>query len=384
LKIRNLLFVFAIFIVILTVPVSAATFSDVNEEAWYYDVVEAGVAHGYINGYEDGTFKPNGTVTKAEFYKMIAMAFGIEIPEMGKTHWAVPYARALYRDGNRNIAIYPGSFVQEIKRKDAIRDLIFAAGDIKSAIGSKCFNVETFEDMPLSTIWHYDGYILIAKLKGVVMGDDNGLVNPEQTLTRAESVALIERALAVDDWEVPEPDTLNGLNIEYIGEYSESFKESLCTALSKYPQELISSFIENNGKIIVTDEDSDKYYHFDTSISGMYFANNNEIVLFTEGRAASLFFDLTGTLVHEFAHYIYDEIVTIEDKKELKQIFNDGVEPKILSGITYDSYGETNLEEYWAELVCYQLSSKLGYKDGEVPNSINIVEKYVPQYVYSK
>ena len=384
-KIHKLILVFAIFIIAFALPVSAQTFSDVNEGAWYYDVVEAGVNHGYVGGYNDGTFKPNSTVTNAEFYKMIAVAFGIEVPEMEATHWAAPYARALYMDGNKNIETYPGYFNMEINRKDAIRNLVFAAGDIHSAIPSKYFDIETFKDMPISTIWDYDGYILIAQINGVINGDENGFVNPDKTLTRAEAVTLIERALAVDEWEIREPDVLKGLEVQYIGKYSNTFKESLCSALDKFSRELVEKFIADGGKIIVTDEDYEKYYgqRITTDISGLYQSHNKTIVLFTNGRAASLFFDVTGTLVHEFGHYLYYEILNTVDKNNINRIFKEGIEPAKLAEATNDNYCLKDVDEYWAELVSYQVSSKM-WGRADIPESLAILEKYVNEYDYSK
>ena len=50
------------------------TFSDVSANAWYYDAVAIAVEAGYCAGYEDGTFKPNATITRAEAAVMIAKA----------------------------------------------------------------------------------------------------------------------------------------------------------------------------------------------------------------------------------------------------------------------------------------------------------------------
>ena len=47
-----------------------AKFTDVDGH-WAKEYIEYGVEKGYINGYEDKTFKPNKTVTRAEFSKMI-------------------------------------------------------------------------------------------------------------------------------------------------------------------------------------------------------------------------------------------------------------------------------------------------------------------------
>ena len=41
-------------------------FSDVSESAWYYSHVIRAIQYGWINGYADGTFRPDATVTRAE------------------------------------------------------------------------------------------------------------------------------------------------------------------------------------------------------------------------------------------------------------------------------------------------------------------------------
>jgi len=51
---------------------SAAFFSDVTKSSWYYEYVTAMVESGMINGYPDGTFRPNSTVTWGEALEMVA------------------------------------------------------------------------------------------------------------------------------------------------------------------------------------------------------------------------------------------------------------------------------------------------------------------------
>lgn len=41
-------------------------FSDVSSGDWFYDSVVGAVKYGWINGYADGTFHPNNTITRAE------------------------------------------------------------------------------------------------------------------------------------------------------------------------------------------------------------------------------------------------------------------------------------------------------------------------------
>ncbi|WP_085991039.1 S-layer homology domain-containing protein [Oceanobacillus senegalensis] len=56
-----------------------APFSDINEGSWYADAVHALYADGVIHGYEDGTFGPNETMLRSEFAKLVVEAYDMEI-----------------------------------------------------------------------------------------------------------------------------------------------------------------------------------------------------------------------------------------------------------------------------------------------------------------
>lgn len=49
-------------------------FKDVNENDWFYKFVNALSDEGIINGYEDGTFQPNNSITRAEVSAMMYKA----------------------------------------------------------------------------------------------------------------------------------------------------------------------------------------------------------------------------------------------------------------------------------------------------------------------
>ncbi|MFI3209442.1 MAG: S-layer homology domain-containing protein [Peptostreptococcaceae bacterium] len=48
-------------------------FTDINEDAWYYEYLEVAVDKGYIDGYEDNTFRPNDKITRQEASKIVAV-----------------------------------------------------------------------------------------------------------------------------------------------------------------------------------------------------------------------------------------------------------------------------------------------------------------------
>jgi hypothetical protein len=59
------------------------TFNDVLPGDWSYGYVEAGVLHGMIGGYADGSFRPNDPVTRGQLCKILVLAgqWPLEIPE---------------------------------------------------------------------------------------------------------------------------------------------------------------------------------------------------------------------------------------------------------------------------------------------------------------
>ena len=62
-------------------------FPDVNSSAWYYNYVQIASSRGIITGKEDGTFKPNDKITRAQMAAMIYRAFNetVDFSTTGKT-----------------------------------------------------------------------------------------------------------------------------------------------------------------------------------------------------------------------------------------------------------------------------------------------------------
>lgn len=75
-------------------PVSSGAdhgFRDVDANAWYAVYVAAGKSKGVVNGYADGTFKPDDEVSRAEALKILAVAAGIDLSTL-------PNGEVIFRD----------------------------------------------------------------------------------------------------------------------------------------------------------------------------------------------------------------------------------------------------------------------------------------------
>jgi hypothetical protein len=64
-------------------------FNDINSH-WGKDSILWAVKRGIVNGYQDGSFKPDKKVTEAEFISMIVRIFKPSI-KPGETEWELPY-----------------------------------------------------------------------------------------------------------------------------------------------------------------------------------------------------------------------------------------------------------------------------------------------------
>ncbi|WP_158289642.1 S-layer homology domain-containing protein [Paenibacillus flagellatus] len=68
----------------------ANSFRDVDADDWYAGAVAAAVANGLLEGYEDGTFRPDRTITHREMYVMmyraLAWRYGGQIPDLDPSY----------------------------------------------------------------------------------------------------------------------------------------------------------------------------------------------------------------------------------------------------------------------------------------------------------
>jgi len=61
----------ASFIMLIGAPISKAEFTDLKPNHWCYEKILDFADKNYIIGYGDGTFRPSGTITKAEFISLV-------------------------------------------------------------------------------------------------------------------------------------------------------------------------------------------------------------------------------------------------------------------------------------------------------------------------
>lgn len=87
-----------------------SSFTDVQADAWYANAVGYIEQFGIINGYEDGTFRPQNTITRAEFVTMasrfatLSKEFDCRFADVDNSHWAYHYIA--FAAGNKWVGGY--------------------------------------------------------------------------------------------------------------------------------------------------------------------------------------------------------------------------------------------------------------------------------------
>jgi hypothetical protein len=66
------------------------TFSDVGNH-WAKDTIQWALDRDMVTGYVNGEFKPNNTVTEAEFLTMLIRLYNPELMNADQGHWADPF-----------------------------------------------------------------------------------------------------------------------------------------------------------------------------------------------------------------------------------------------------------------------------------------------------
>lgn len=171
---------------------------------WAQGQVSAAVRGGWIKGNPDGSFKPNGEMTRAEFVTALTLAF--KTPSQAgpasftdtASHQAAAAIQAALAAGIVQAADYPaGQFEPDrvITREEAIVMLVRAVG-----LGG----TPTDQEKTLDRFSDYDDLsakaaplVAVAVEHSLVQGYPDGTIRGGKTVSRGEAVALVVRALAL-------------------------------------------------------------------------------------------------------------------------------------------------------------------------------------------
>ncbi len=180
-KVLSLLMAIVLVVGTITVVSADKSFSDLNTSHWAYANIQTLVNDGTINGYQDGTFRPEAKVTRAEFVKMVGKttkAFETPFDDISG-HWAYDYI--MYS----GMEVEGTSFKPDapMTREDIAALLWKRAGSPKAYAPGVIVNQSKYPD---AAAWAY--------AYGIMNGDDGITMRYADGVTRAEAAALICRS----------------------------------------------------------------------------------------------------------------------------------------------------------------------------------------------
>lgn len=227
-----------------SVSVSAsADFTDVNAGDWYYETVTTMTEKGLFVGKGNNLFCPNDTMTRGEFITVVVRALypTADISsDTGEKWWQGAYEVALekgileddefitYISAENEFIFYSGTNLSTdnnvplhtIELDTAMQRQEMALISVRALNTMGETDIKEYEYIPdihkASII--YRDYVSKAYGAGIIVGDETGKFNPENTLTRAEASTVLYRiieksARAEVKFDLSEPITI------YEGQY---------------------------------------------------------------------------------------------------------------------------------------------------------------------
>lgn len=186
-------------VALMTSSVFAASFTDI-ENHWAENYIEQMAEKGYVKGYGDGTFNPDGPMTRAEVATVLSNVFGLPntnaghkvLKDVKENDWFMPYTLVgylVFPPEKEDIYTFRGN--DEITRVEAAHAIIAlynctaSTGYATDMADYDTFKDDSFVKKVVSTAVKYK----------IMQGKGKTGFEPFSTLTRAELCTLIMRTI---------------------------------------------------------------------------------------------------------------------------------------------------------------------------------------------
>ncbi|KXG73999.1 S-layer homology domain-containing protein [Thermotalea metallivorans] len=194
-------------LILFIVPVSAnpmnlaKKFIDMGNH-WAEVTVNKLIELGVIKGYEDNTFRPDNTITRAEFSTVIRKAFQLDLIDGNSftdtnNHWAGKEIHTLVAKGIIDKSEYGTKYSpnEKITRIEMAKMIVRAMG-LDAEAKEKANQATKFAD-DKSIKAKDKGYIIIASENKIINGYPDNTFQPNGKATRAEASTMITKMIEI-------------------------------------------------------------------------------------------------------------------------------------------------------------------------------------------
>ena len=166
-------------------PELTEPFIDVNENDWFYDAVVYVYNEGMMSGIEADVFFPDGSMTRAMFWTVLARIDGADTS--GGLEW---YSAAQKRAISEGVS--DGTEPNALITREQLATMLWRyAGEPE---GNS--TLDGFTDSGSVSYWAYDALVWAVE-NGIVTGMGDGILAPQGTATRAQAATMFMRYMSV-------------------------------------------------------------------------------------------------------------------------------------------------------------------------------------------
>lgn len=208
---------------------------------WAKENIDVLIEKGAINGYEDNTFRPDESMTRAEFTKiLVSLLHGEqEIPRTG--HWSGHYMRVAF-ENNYTSQLEFANYEAKITRGEIARMLSRAMKTDPKNIEQLKNQIKDFSQIPVE----YQDHIAKVYAAGIITGYQDSTFKYSRTATRAEATTMTLRFLDESKRQIPE--------VKEIVEEKPVEKENYKSVTELFQREALSDYIVENQGVITYSE----------------------------------------------------------------------------------------------------------------------------------
>ena len=230
----------------------AAIPSDIGGH-WAQGTIIQWTTNGYISGYPDGTFKPDNSITRAEFVVMVNKAMGYNkrgnayFSDVSAAHWA--YAEIMkgveagYITGNGDGTFRPDAPVTRQEAAVMISKILGLGQDFASAA--------KYADYRYIPSWAA-GYVGAVTNAGIMSGYPDRDFKADRVLTRAEAVISLDKTMNYDNkTEEDDREVFEGYRLTSTSLSDKIIKGDLIISSTLSSRDVSLDNVKVEGKLIV-------------------------------------------------------------------------------------------------------------------------------------
>ncbi len=177
-----------------------ALFSDMAAYGWANEAVRVLCEQNVINGYEDGTFKPENNVTRAEFIKMLAVATKVQVVEempmnfidVPDDSWYYPYIRIAFTNslcsGVSDYYFNPDSYITRQDMAVLVYNYLKFAGQTSTGQSRTFTDSADIADYAKAAVEE-------ASAAGIINGFDDGSFRGKENARRVDAAMIISKII---------------------------------------------------------------------------------------------------------------------------------------------------------------------------------------------